>query len=156
MAMNAARLVVRSRRRAIFQALLAALVTAVTAVIASAIGLPSALVVALAGIAAGASARFAPPQQVWLSGDSLVVEGWRQRRTVRLADIDSLSIQVVRIDPPLLEIVYARNKAVGPIYLRDSSKPFLDDFVTALEAHGRADDRYIHDNLVSVRRFLGR
>ena len=153
MAMSAARLVVRSRRRAIFQALLAALVTAV---IASAIPLPSALVVALAGIAVGSSVRFAPPSQVWLSGDGLAVEGWRQRRTVRLADIDSLSIQAVRIDPPLLEIIYARNKAVGPIYLRDSSKPFLDDFVTALEAHGRADDRYIYDNLVSVRRFLGR
>ncbi|GAA1984662.1 hypothetical protein GCM10009817_27620 [Terrabacter lapilli] len=146
-------MVVRSRRRALFQALLAALVTAV---IASAVGLPSGLVLALAGIALGASVRFAPPQQVWLSEDSLVVEGWRQRRTVRLADIDSLSIQGVRIDPPLLEIIYARTKAVGPIYLRDSSKAFLDDFVTALEGHGRADDRYIHDNLVSVRRFLGR
>jgi len=134
--------VVRRRMIAITHVVVAAVITLVGA---SAIDLPVPLGVSLSVCAAAVSARVAPPQRVSLIGDSLEAEGWRTRHVVRLSDIAVLAISWVRTDPPTLELIHARTKAIGPISLQESTRPFLRELVVALDTHGPANDRYIRE-----------
>lgn len=150
--MSAQAVVVRRRMTAITYVVVAVVITLLGA---SAIDLPVPLGVGLSLCAAAASARVAPPQRVSLIGDSLEVEGWRGSQVVRLPDIAVLSISWVRTDPPILELIYAGTKAIDPISLEESTRPFLRELVVALDTHGSANDRYIRDNLTWLRRFAG-
>ncbi|KJK11753.1 hypothetical protein UB45_10875 [Terrabacter sp. 28] len=127
----------------------------ITLLVASAFDLPVPLGVSLSACAAAVCARVAPPQRVSLIGDSLEVEGWRTRQVVHLSDVAALAISWVRTDPPTLELIHAHTRAIGPISLEESTRPFLRELVVALDTHGPSNDRYIRENLTWLRRFAG-
>lgn len=142
------------RRRA--TALYAVVAAVITSLVASAVDLAVPLGLGLALFAAAATAKVAPPRRAWIADDRIVVEGWKRRRLVPISQIDGLAISFVHVDPPLLEIVFARNKMIGPIVLDEETHLFLVELVAAVEASGRANDRYIRDNLGWLRRSLER
>ncbi|MFC7597553.1 hypothetical protein ACFQU3_19715 [Terrabacter sp. GCM10028922] len=149
--MTRAEVTIRRRRTSVLYGVVAAVLTALAA---SALDLAVPLGMGLALGATAVTARVAPPRRAWIADDSVVVEGWRARHVVQLSEIDVLGIAGVNVHPPTLEMVYARNKAIGPIFLEQSSRPFVAEFVAAMETSGRADDRSIRDNLSWLRRYL--